>query len=213
MKKPHITLKCAISLDGYLDDNSTSRLLLSSEEDLRAVDQLRAGSDAILVGAGTIRSDDPSLCVKDVSLLKGKSQPLRVAVSRSLTLPPNARFFSTDSQKPILYTPAEHIETATSNFGALAECVSCGQLLIDWGGLFENLANRGVKQLLIEAGASLSSQLIPLKHFDRVRLAIAPYVLGQTGGARFCESVSKQVSDLKLVESEQLGNTQVLWLQ
>ena len=54
-ERPYVLLSCAMSIDGYLDDGSGERLLLSNEADLDRVDAVRAGSDAILVGAATIR--------------------------------------------------------------------------------------------------------------------------------------------------------------
>src|SRR3984885_9788743 len=63
--RPYTLLSCAVSIDGYLDDASTDRLILSGPEDLDEVDALRAAADAILVGAGTIRKDNPRLLVRD----------------------------------------------------------------------------------------------------------------------------------------------------
>src|SRR5690606_2833544 len=59
MTRPYTTLSCAVSLDGYLDDASPQRLMLSNDVDLDRVDQVRAESDAILVGACTLRKDNP----------------------------------------------------------------------------------------------------------------------------------------------------------
>ena len=63
--RPYTLLSCAVSIDGYLDDASPDRLILSGPEDLDEVDALRAAADAILVGAGTIRADNPRLLVRD----------------------------------------------------------------------------------------------------------------------------------------------------
>ena len=65
--RPYVLLSCAASIDGYIDDASEQRLLLSNEEDLDRVDAVRASCDAILVGAGTVRRDDPRLLVRSPS--------------------------------------------------------------------------------------------------------------------------------------------------
>jgi 5-amino-6-(5-phosphoribosylamino)uracil reductase len=65
LPRPYVILSCAVSADGYLDDASPRRLILSGPADLDRVDEVRAGCDAILVGAGTIRKDDPRLLVRD----------------------------------------------------------------------------------------------------------------------------------------------------
>src|SRR5439155_4852341 len=62
--RPYVVLSCAMSIDGYIDDASPARLHLSNQEDLERVDAERARSDAILVGAGTVRRDDPELLVR-----------------------------------------------------------------------------------------------------------------------------------------------------
>ncbi len=63
-ERPYTLLSCAVSLDGCLDDATDQRLVLSNAADLDRVDAVRAGCDAILVGAGTVRADDPRLAVR-----------------------------------------------------------------------------------------------------------------------------------------------------
>ena len=62
--RPYILLSCGMSIDGYLDNASSQRLLLSNQDDLERVDAVRAASDAILVGAQTVRQDNPRLVVR-----------------------------------------------------------------------------------------------------------------------------------------------------
>ena len=68
-------MSCAVSVDGYLDDATPSRLILSGPEDLDEVDALRAAADAILVGAGTIRKDNPRLLVRDPARVAAREAP------------------------------------------------------------------------------------------------------------------------------------------
>ena len=67
MPRPYVLLSVAQSLDGYIDDPSPDRLVLSSPEDLDRVDEVRAGCDAIMVGAVTLRRDNPRLRVSHLS--------------------------------------------------------------------------------------------------------------------------------------------------
>ena len=78
--RPYILLSCGISIDGYLDNASSKRLLLSNDADLERVDSVRAASDAILVGAQTVRQDNPRLLVRsqagrDARTAEGLSRP------------------------------------------------------------------------------------------------------------------------------------------
>ena len=67
MPRPYVLLSVAQSLDGYIDDPSPDRLVLSSPEDLDRVDEVRAGCDAIMVGAVTLRRDRPGACLRSCS--------------------------------------------------------------------------------------------------------------------------------------------------
>ena len=97
--RPYTLLSCCVSLDGYLDDAGPERLVLSPEVDLDRVDAERAGCDAILVVAETVRRDDPRLLVRSESCRAARVArglpitPLRVTVTRGGGLPPDARIF------------------------------------------------------------------------------------------------------------------------
>ena len=99
-ERPYVLLSAAVSVDGYIDDASDRRLLLSDAADLDRVDGLRAGCDAILVGAGTIRRDNPRLLVRspasrDARLASGlPASPVKVTLTRGGDLDPAASFFT-----------------------------------------------------------------------------------------------------------------------
>ena len=87
MPLPHVLLSAAVSLDGYLDDTGPERLLLSGPADFERVDEVRASVDAILVGAGTIRADNPRLLVNSAERRAARraagqaEYPLKVTVT------------------------------------------------------------------------------------------------------------------------------------
>jgi len=97
--RPYVVLSCAMSLDGCLDGTGEDRLVLSGQADLDRVDAERAAADAILVGAGTIRRDDPRLLVRSARRQAGRRargrppQPAGVTITASGDLDPAARFF------------------------------------------------------------------------------------------------------------------------
>ena len=98
-ERPYVLLSAAMSADGYIDDASGTRLVLSDEADLDRVDELRAASDAILVGAQTIRADNPRLLVRSSARRQQRlelghaASPRRVTITRSGRLDPEALFF------------------------------------------------------------------------------------------------------------------------
>ena len=80
--RPYVVLSCAVSLDGCLDGTGGERLVLSGAADLDRVDAERAAADAILVGAGTIRRDDPRLLVRSAGLAGRPRRPRAAAPAR-----------------------------------------------------------------------------------------------------------------------------------
>src|SRR5271170_3456490 len=99
-ERPYVLLSVAMSVDGYIDDATDTRLILSNEADLDRVDEVRAGCDAILVGAGTIRRDNPALLVRSPARRSGRvarglpASPARVTVTGRGDLDPAGRFFT-----------------------------------------------------------------------------------------------------------------------
>ncbi len=167
-----ITLSFATTADGYLDDNTPARLVLSSPEDWAEVHRLRATCDAILVGAETVRRDNPSL----------KGVPLRVTVTRSGALDPAARFFTVGDARRIVFSPKPlpHLE-------GVAEVICC-PTPITAAAVVVELERRGVRHLLVEGGAQLLGLFLDEGLVDTVRMAVRPdLLLGEArGGARFC---------------------------
>ena len=102
-QRPYVVLSCAISLDGCLDSAGPDRLVLSGAEDLDRVDAERAAADAILVGAGTVRRDDPRLLIRAPArraarLARGQPEhPVGVTITASGDLDPRARFFTREA--------------------------------------------------------------------------------------------------------------------
>ncbi len=207
---PEITLKLAISLDGYLDNDSEDRLILSSAEDLIAVDRLRAESDGILVGANTIRKDNPNLTIKDLTLVMlrqkaGKSpHPSRIIISESGELSANTRIFSGESTT-LIYSNKFHPEFTITNVKVYPLPNSLTDLLID-------LKTKGISKLLVEGGANLINQLITAGLFNFIRIAIAPITLGPQAKSTPRFNITKLLH-LKEIKQEQLGDTNVLWFQ
>jgi 5-amino-6-(5-phosphoribosylamino)uracil reductase len=183
-------VSCAVSVDGYLDDATPSRLILSGREDLDEVDALRAGVDAILVGAGTIRKDNPRLLVRDPARVAareaaGKSpHPLRVTVTATGDLDPAARFF-TGPGIPLVYTATAGAATASKNLQDKAVVIDAGAE-VSLAAVIQDLhSERMVLTLLAEGGARILRDLLAANLADELRLAIAPFFVGDPAAPRF----------------------------
>ncbi|MFC7616489.1 RibD family protein [Actinokineospora soli] len=125
-------LSVAVSVDGYIDDCAAARFPLSSAEDFDRVDQLRAESDAILVGAETVRRDNPRLLVANpdrraARVAAGKpAHPLGVTVTASGDLDPALALWHQDAERLVYAADGGH-PTASARLGGLAEVVAAGR--------------------------------------------------------------------------------------
>ena len=188
--RPYTIVSCAVSLDGCLDDASSERLVLSGPEDLDEVDELRSDADAILVGAGTIRADNPRLLVRDhervaVREAGGRpSHPLRVTVTASGDLDPAARFFAGPGA-PLVYAPAAAAAAARRNLKDKAVVIDTGGELSLAAVLHDLYTERRVLNLLAEPGAVLARELLAQDLVDEIRLAVAPFFVGDENAPRF----------------------------
>ncbi|MGW7209988.1 dihydrofolate reductase family protein [Streptomyces sp. NPDC054837] len=207
MSHPYVLLSAAVSLDGYLDDTGPDRLLLSSPADFDRVDEVRASVDAILVGAGTIRADNPRLLVNSpqrraARVAAGKPEyPLKVTVSGSGDLDPDAKFWHTGGDK-VVYTTDKGAERARAA-GLAADVVSLGADL-DWPGLLADLSARGVRRLMVEGGGKIHTQLLQQGLADELQLVLAPLFVGDATAPRLFGPGAYQGGRLRLVESRQI---------
>ncbi|MFD9289590.1 RibD family protein [Streptomyces sp. NPDC060030] len=187
--RPYVVLSAAMSVDGYLDDTSPERLRLSNEPDFDRVDQVRAESDAILIGANTMRRDNPRLLVNSDArraqrVADGKPEfPLKVTVTASGDLSADLKFWHHGGKK-LVVTVDNAVEKVRAALGDLADVVSVGQEL-DWGLVLDELGRRGVGRLMVEGGGTIHTQLMAQNLADEVHLAIAPLLVGQPEAARF----------------------------
>jgi len=208
MPHPYVLLSAAVSLDGCLDDTGPERLLLSSPADFDRVDEVRASVDAILVGAGTIRADNPRLLVNSperraARVASGRPEyPLKVTVSGSGELDPAARFWHTGGDK-VVYTTDKGGERARA-LGIAADIVPLGPDL-DWRRLLEHLHEvRGVRRLMVEGGGRIHTQLLQQGLADELQLVLAPLFVGDPDAPRLFGPGGYQGGRLRLVESRRI---------
>ncbi|MFC0434058.1 dihydrofolate reductase family protein [Kutzneria buriramensis] len=189
MKLPYVVLSAAVSIDGCLDDAGCRRLLLSCPEDFDRVDAVRADVDAILVGANTIRRDNPRLIVHSEQLRQERlsrglpAHPMKVVVTGSGDLDPELAVWSCGGRK-LVFTVDSAAEKVTDRLGDRAEVVSTGPVF-DWHKVLAGLGERGVDRLMVEGGGTVHTQLVALNLADELHVAVAPLVVGQADAPRF----------------------------
>lgn len=179
--RPFVTVHVAQSLDGRLGMAGRTTLL-SNEEGRRMAHADRADNEAVLVGAATVRIDDPRLTVREVAKREGAREPLRVVLSSTLAVPRAARIF--DDPKRVLVIGAQgrvHEDERTWLLERGAECAvvaATSEGLVELEDALGVLAERGVKRLLVEGGARVVTSFLRSRLVDRMHVEIAMTLLG-----------------------------------
>ena len=190
--RPYVLLSCAMSIDGYIDDTSPDRLILSNDEDLDRVDEVRAGCDAILIGASTMRKDNPRLLVNSADRRADREArglppyPLKVTMTATGDLDPTLKFWHHGGTK-LVYCPASAAEKVRYRLGGLAEVCGLGET-VDVSVMLDDLGTRGVDRLMVEGGGTIHTQFLQADLVDEIHLAIAPFFLGDPEAPRFVNS-------------------------
>jgi len=179
-----------MSIDGYVDTADDERLLLSNDADFDRVDDVRAGCDAILVGAGTVRQDNPRLLIRDEARRKARiargacPDPIKVTVTSSCDLDADARFFTLGEATKLVYCATPALPSARRRLGALATVVDGGNP-VDLHHVTEDLAGRGVGRLMVEGGGTVHTQFLTAGLADELQLVVAPFFVGDSKAPRF----------------------------
>ena len=171
---PLVTYKAAMTLDGKVAAAGGDARWISCLDSRRAVHELRGQVDAVMVGAGTVRRDDPELTVR---LTDGRD-PVRVVVTHGGELPAGAKLLATARHTPTIVIAAEASASARRLLEARgAELIEVGSAGLR--GALEALAGRGLLDILCEGGPTLAGGLLAEGLIDRVLLFVAPLFVGR----------------------------------
>jgi len=183
MNRPRVTLKLATSLDGRIATASGESRWITSEAARAEVQKLRAAHDAVMIGAGTARADDPELLARTEP--PPKRQPVRVVLDTEFSLTPRGRLFETLDRATLLVIGAADGDAARrralDDAGARTEGVARGPVGIDAEAALAVMLGHGIERVLCEGGGQLAASLIAAEVVDRVEWFRAPIVLGAEG--------------------------------
>jgi riboflavin-specific deaminase-like protein len=177
--RPGVTLSYAQTLDGRLATSTGSSQWISTPESLRFSHELRAKHDAIMVGVGTVRKDDPRLTVR----LAAGRDPLRVVVDSTLRTPLTAAVLTKGAAPGTVLAVTDRAPAARRDeVRALDATVLClptdaGER-VDLVALLATLHQRGVGSVLVEGGAGVITALLQARLADRLVVCVAPKILG-----------------------------------
>jgi len=180
--RPMVTLKLASSFDGRIATGTGESKWITGPEARRAVHVMRARHDAVMVGAGTARQDDPSLTVRDIGVDR---QPLRVVISRRLDLPLMSQLATSARDVPVVLchgTGADpHLIETWQGLGAtLLPCATKGSQL-DPADVLRRLGDHGLTRVFCEGGSALAASLIDARLVDELVGFTAGVTIGAEG--------------------------------
>jgi diaminohydroxyphosphoribosylaminopyrimidine deaminase/5-amino-6-(5-phosphoribosylamino)uracil reductase len=181
--QPFVIAKCGMSLDGRLTRPPNESRWITGRDARRDVHQLRASVDAVLVGAETIRTDNPRLTVRGIRRAR---QPWRVVLTRSGQLPRQARVLSDKFAARTLIYKRKSLAS-----------------------VLKDLGKRGITSVLIEGGGEVLGEALDRRHIDKVQIYLGPIL---TGGPVFAfpgEGAAKTANALRLrdIEYQQIGQS------
>jgi len=185
MNRPFVFINVAMTADGKIDTSARKGAAISSHRDKERVDQLRAESDAIMVGGRTLLDEDPKLTVKSESLraervARGLSpNPVKVGVVTAASLKPDSIFLNSGPAHIVIFTTTR---TSKDKLALLrsrgVEVFVHASERVDLENAMQTLMELGIHRLMVEGGATLNFELLRLGLVDEVTAYVAPMVFG-----------------------------------
>ncbi len=171
-------MNAAVTVDGKISNSAREQVELSGDEDWRRVDRLRAESDAVAVGVGTVVADDPSLTVKDESRATRQGQPTRVVLDSRGRTPSTSAVLDGRSDTVVAVSSRAADSAVELLEDAGADVVQTEGELVDVEELLAALQDRGVDRLLVEGGGETIYSFFEADVVDRLHVYVASAVIG-----------------------------------
>lgn len=182
--RPFVLINAAMSADGKIATVERKQTRISGSTDFDRVDELRAASDAVMVGIGTVLSDNPSLTVKSAERrekrrAKGLDEnPARIVVDSLARTPPDADIFKKGAGKRIIAVSESAPEKRIEALSGISEIITAGKTRVELENLLIELKARGIDRLMVEGGATLNWGLISKGLVDEVYIYIGNMMIG-----------------------------------
>ena len=209
--RPKVILSAAMTLDGKIA-TKTGDSKLSSKKDKIRIHKLRSNVDAILVGANTVKRDDPLLTIRHT---KGKN-PLRIILDSKANISHNSQIIKTSRKIPTIIAISK--KASKKNVDRLKkyplEIIETGNNLVNIKKLLRILSKKKIKTLLVEGGGTVNWEFIKLGLVDEIIITITPYLVGGKNAISLVDgegfSLIQKATKLRLKKISRLGNEIVL---
>ena len=185
MNRPFVFINVAMTVDGKIDTFARKGAAISSPRDKQRVDQLRAESDAVLVGGKTLLDEDPKLTVKSEALRTERvahglsPNPLKVGIVTKADIKPNSAFLHAGPARVVIFTTHQ---TSKDKLAFLrsqgADVYTDDQAKVNLKTALATLKKLGINRLMVEGGATLNFELLRLRLVDEIIVCVAPLIFG-----------------------------------
>jgi len=212
--RPFVTLKIAATLDRNVADFNFKSKWITGEDARKIVHKLRAASDAVLVGIGTVLIDDPLLTARGVKTPKG--QPMRIVLDDRLKISEGAKILGRAAKTLIVTSKKNFDEKKKARLNQCTEIIHISEKggFLDMRKLLNELKKREIQSLLVEGGATIFSNFIKEGLWDRLYLFVAPKILGR--GISWSKNIRLELDRakrVKLAGSKKVGEDLLLILE
>ena len=210
---PWVTLKMATTLDGRIADRYGKSKWITSSVARKKVHELRAIADCVLTGANTARLDNPRLNARDVH---AKKQPIRAVIDPHLSLDKDSHLLNCSESKTVVYcTDTESRKSLYQDCELISMQSEDGHISLE--DVLKDMAERGMNNILVEAGSKLAGQFLLNGHVDEIYWFIAPKFLPDSNALSATSSDSpltmENAIDFDLIESIALEKDTLIHLK
>jgi 2,5-diamino-6-(ribosylamino)-4(3H)-pyrimidinone 5'-phosphate reductase len=212
--RPYVVVNVAMSADGKLSTRERRQVKISGPQDFNRVDRLKAGSDAVMVGIGTVLADDPSLTVKGEECrlhrknLGAGEHPVRIVVDSRARIPLEASILYKGTGLRIVAVSEKADPTRVAALRHYATVITTGENNVDLTALMDELGTMGIRRIMVEGGGELIAGLIRAGLVDEIFTFIGNLIIGGRNAPTLADGdgflAEDEFSRLTLIETHRI---------
>ena len=182
--RPYVVVNVAMSADGKLSTRDRRQVKISGAQDFTRVDRLKAGSDAVMVGIGTVLADDPSLTVKGEDCRQHRKNrgvcehPVRIVVDSRARIPLEASILHKGNGLRIIAVSEKADPEKIAALKHAATVIVAGEQQVDLAALMDELGTMGIQRLMVEGGGELIAGMIRARLVDEIYTFVGNIIIG-----------------------------------
>ena len=214
--RPYVVVNVAMSADGKLSTRERRQVKISGAQDFTRVDRLKAGSDAVMVGIGTVLADDPSLTVKGEDCRQHRKSrgvcehPVRVVVDSRARIPLEASILHKGNGLRIVAVSEKADPEKIAALKHAATVIVAGEQQVDLAALMDELGTMGIQRLMVEGGGELIAGMIRARLVDEIYTFVGNMIIGGRDAPTLADGegflTEEEFPRLTLIETRRIEN-------